>query len=223
MRLALLVALVVAGPAASAQIGTRSTALYADLLGPTSAYSVGIEQAVWTSPDASRQLRLRAGFAYWSEKAFGLLYQDDDIIAVPRPSNNLITAGRQQLTRRWWEHERDDYDLLVSEFVLSEAAGGDPGTARLRLDALVGIPEVRLPHDAEALARALIKPGPIPIKAALDASHIAAAVAGGADYLLTWNFKHLANAALRKRIDQICRSSGYDPPVICTPEELSQL
>ena len=36
----------------------------------------------------------------------------------------------------------------------------------------------------------------------IDAFHVAAAVSGGADYLLTWNFKHLANAALRRRIDE---------------------
>ena len=152
------------------------------------------------------------------------LYVETSVVSylTARPSNNLITAGRQQLTRRWWEDERDGYDLFISEFVSSEASDGDPGAAQLRLDALAGIPEVELPADAETLIRELVEPGPIPVKAALDASHIAAAVAGGADFLLTWNFKHLANAALRKRIDQICRSRGYDPPVICTPDELFQ-
>lgn len=42
----------------------------------------------------------------------------------------------------------------------------------------------------------------------------------GMDYLLTWNFNHIANAVLRDRIEQVCRSNGYKPPVICTPEEL---
>lgn len=153
-----------------------------------------------------------------------LLYVETSVVSylTARPSSHLVTAGRQQLTRRWWERERDGYDLFISEFVSSEAAGGDPTAARLRLDALVGVPEVELPPDAEALARALVDPGPIPAKAALDASHIAAAVAGGADFLLTWNFKHLANAALRKRIEQVCRSRGYEPPVICTPDELPE-
>ncbi|MEM6646203.1 MAG: hypothetical protein AAF730_08115 [Bacteroidota bacterium] len=71
-----------------------------------------------------------------------------------------------------------------------------------------------------ALAKALLEPGPIPVKAATDATHIAVATVMGADYLLTWNFKHLANAALRKRINAICRTEGFDPPVICTPEDL---
>ncbi len=39
-------------------------------------------------------------------------------------------------------------------------------------------------------------------------------------YLLTWNCTHIANAELRFNIDEVCRGFGYQPPVICTPEEL---
>ncbi len=54
----------------------------------------------------------------------------------------------------------------------------------------------------------------------MDAAHIAVAAVGGVDYLLTWNFKHIANAVLRDRIERTCRLSGCKPPAICTPEEL---
>jgi len=137
-----------------------------------------------------------------------------------RPSRDIVTAARQSVTRHWWAYERKQYTLFISEFVVAEASAGDPQAARLRLDTLQGIPEVEIPNEARILAGLLIEPGPIPPKAGLDAFHIAAAVAGGADYLLTWNFKHLANAVLRKRINATCRSNGYEPPVICTPEEL---
>ena len=150
------------------------------------------------------------------------LYIETSILSylTARQSRDIITAARQELTRQWWDQERDRYDVFVSEFVLSEAGAGDPNAASFRLDVLRSVPEVELPKEARELAGSLVEQGPIPRKAVLDAFHIAAAVAGGADYLLTWNFKHLANAALRKRIESVCRSSGYDPPVICTPEEL---
>jgi len=61
---------------------------------------------------------------------------------------------------------------------------------------------------------------PFPVKASVDALHVSTAVVNGMDYLLTWNCSHLANAALRSRIETICRAKGYEPPVICTPEEL---
>jgi hypothetical protein len=45
---------------------------------------------------------------------------------------------------------------------------------------------------------------------------------GGIDFLLTWNCKHIANAIMRSKIEQICRVNGYEPSIICTPEELME-
>jgi hypothetical protein len=60
----------------------------------------------------------------------------------------------------------------------------------------------------------------LPPKAQVDAIHIAVAVLNGMDYLLTWNCAHIANAALRGKIEQTCREQGLEAPIICTPEEL---
>ena len=62
----------------------------------------------------------------------------------------------------------------------------------------------------------------IPRKASEDALHIALATANGMDYLMTWNLRHIANAMTRSRIEALCRAEGYEPPVICTPEELRE-
>ena len=59
-------------------------------------------------------------------------------------------------------------------------------------------------------------------QAEVDALHVAIAVVNGIDYLLTWNCKHLANALLRNKIETVSRNFGYEPPVICTPEELME-
>jgi len=62
---------------------------------------------------------------------------------------------------------------------------------------------------------------PLPVRrAAADALHIAVAAVHGVEYLMTWNCTHIANATLRPRIEELCRRSGYEPPVICTPREL---
>ena len=44
-----------------------------------------------------------------------------------------------------------------------------------------------------------------------DAAHIAIAVTNGVDFLVTWNFRHIANATMRVRIEQVCRQAGYEP------------
>ncbi|MCY2974660.1 MAG: hypothetical protein NTW52_08345 [Planctomycetota bacterium] len=74
--------------------------------------------------------------------------------------------------------------------------------------------------EVDSLARALIAGKAVPESEPRDAFHIAITAVNGVKYLLTWNFKHIANASLRKRIEQICRASGFEPPIICTPDEL---
>ena len=63
---------------------------------------------------------------------------------------------------------------------------------------------------------------PLPDNAEVDALHIGTATVNGIDFLLTWNCAHIANAALQHRIEAICRSAGFDPPTICTPQQLME-
>ena len=70
------------------------------------------------------------------------------------------------------------------------------------------------------LAEALLREVPLPEKATADANHIAVAAVAGAEYLLTWNFKHIANPVLREHIVEVCRSRGHTSPALCSPEEL---
>lgn len=40
------------------------------------------------------------------------------------------------------------------------------------------------------------------------------------DYLVTWNCKHIANARILRFVTKTCHAEEFEPPVICTPEEL---
>lgn len=135
-------------------------------------------------------------------------------------SRELVMAAHQQTTREWWDTRRDDFELFVSQFVVDEAAVGDSAAASRRLEMLADVPLLDPSENVYTLADALMKRVPLPPKAAADALHIAIAAVHGMDYLLTWNCTHIANAALRPSIETVCRENGYEPPVICTPEEL---
>jgi hypothetical protein len=76
--------------------------------------------------------------------------------------------------------------------------------------------------DAAELAQQLIDSGAIPVESAEDAVHIAIAVTNGAEYLVTWNCRHIANATMRSQIESVCRNAGYEPAIICTPDELME-
>lgn len=136
------------------------------------------------------------------------------------PSRDLIIAANQQITQDWWKSRRQEFELYVSQLVIQEAEQGDEEAARERLGALADIPLLELTEEALTLAQRLIDTQALPHKAVEDALHIAAATVNGVDYLLTWNFKHIANATMRGRVEQVCREEGYEPPIICSPQEL---
>ena len=137
-----------------------------------------------------------------------------------RPRNDPIVAGHQNTTRDWWQTAAHRFNLVASELVVRECSAGDEAAAEERLEALAEITLLRMTSDTEQLANALIAGHAIPESHPEDALHIALAVVNGIQYLVTWNFRHIANAAVRSTIERICRDAGYEPPVICTPEEL---
>ena len=135
------------------------------------------------------------------------------------PSRDIVVAAHQQITRDWWS-QRDEFDLFVSEPVIAEARLGDPDAANRRLSAIVGLPVLAGTTAVDALATMLLAQAAMPTRAAIDALHVAIATVHGLSFLVTWNCAHIANAKMRPRIETICRSAGFQPPVICTPEEL---
>lgn len=137
-----------------------------------------------------------------------------------RPSRDLIQAARQHITNEWWEYRRSDFNLFISQHVLDEAGDGDLEASRRRLELLEGLPLLQSTEEAVLLAEALIVKGPLPQKAATDALHIAVATIHEINVLLTWNCSHLANAELLGDVQRVIRSLGYEPPMICTPDEL---
>ena len=139
-----------------------------------------------------------------------------------RPSSDVRVLANQVVTIDWWENRRLDFDLFVSEFVVAEAALGDPQAASRRLEVIESIAELEATEAVRELGKALNSEGAIPQQAEVDAYHVAVAAVNAMDYLLTWNCTHIANAAMRSKIDSVCRNHGYEPPVICTPQELME-
>ena len=154
----------------------------------------------------------------------GTVYVETSIIGylASRPSRDLITAANQQLTREWWDRHRRKYEIFISEVVTNECRAGDPSAAKERLEMLESLQSLHASPEAMRLASKLIKEVPLPQKAAVDASHIAIAAVNGLRYLLTWNCTHIANAVLMVRINEVCRNAGFEPPLICTPQQLME-
>jgi hypothetical protein len=104
--------------------------------------------------------------------------------------------------------------------VIDEAASGDPGAAKRRLDILRGIPKLRFEREIELLARRYMEKLNFPRHAEFDAIHLAFAVYYKLDYLLTWNCTHLANEFLQRRLVILNNQFSIKTPYLVTPEDL---
>ena len=74
--------------------------------------------------------------------------------------------------------------------------------------------------EVEALARAYIKAGVLPVRRETDAQHVAVATFFQLDYLVSWNHRHMTRPMKRLQYESVNRLHGYvTTPLICNPFE----
>jgi hypothetical protein len=134
---------------------------------------------------------------------------------VARPSRDVIQTARQMQTQDWWDHGRTGNELYTSLVTVQECAAGDPQAAALRSGALQGIPLLEIVPEVETLASDILQSGLLPLTADRDAAHLAVATYHGLDILLTWNCRHIANATIRRRLQQLMERRHHTLPTIC--------
>ncbi|MCX6629267.1 MAG: type II toxin-antitoxin system VapC family toxin [Candidatus Solibacter sp.] len=138
-----------------------------------------------------------------------------------RLSEDLSTLQRQLSSQRWWEQERHNFDLVVSQTVYEECLRGNEQAVQGRSAILQETTLLPLTREILEVARRLVNPGPFPLKAEADALHVAAATTVyGCEFLLTWSFRHINNAQMKREASRIIEEYGYQPATICSPEEL---
>jgi hypothetical protein len=136
------------------------------------------------------------------------------------PTNNLIASAYQKISRKWWKESLFKYDPYISQAVIDEIKRGDKKAALRRLNAVEGIELADISLETYQLSTNYFEILDIPEKARLDTLHIACAVLNELDYIVSWNFKHIANVRTREKISTYNAIRGLKNPMICTPEEL---
>lgn len=150
------------------------------------------------------------------------VYVETSVISylTARPSRTILGAAYQQITQDWWQQDRNNYELLISELVIQECSAGDPKAADRRLAALYGIPLLDIDDHVRGIARGMVEDKCVPPHVVEDAMHIAVAAVHRVDFIVTWNFKHIANPILQERISRFLEARDYLIPFICSPQEL---
>ncbi len=122
--------------------------------------------------------------------------------------------------------QRGLYNTYISEYVLQEVMNtNNVGKRELLVSTIesYGLSLLEL-NDYKAiddLAETYLQHGIIPPKKKLDALHIACSVIHHIDYLVSWNYKHLANVNRERKVIAMNLEKNYLHPIrIITPLEL---
>jgi predicted nucleic acid-binding protein len=152
------------------------------------------------------------------------VYVETSVVSylTSRPSRDVVVVARQQVTQTWWNSAQGQCELFTSPLVIEEASVGDAKYAEARLKLVEKLTVLDINDQARQIANRLLEADIVPSNAAADALHIGIAVAHGINFLITWNFRHLANAKIRSRVDAECTALGFRPTLICTCEQLPE-
>lgn len=118
------------------------------------------------------------------------------------------------------------YDACVSDFVVQEINKTSDQVKRQNLlNVLVEYPidlmQVPDLYEINALADLYVSEKVIPENKRFDALHIAVSVIQKVDFLVSWNFKHLANVGRERKVLDVNHRHNYLYPIrIISPMDL---
>lgn len=138
----------------------------------------------------------------------------------PRLEPEIVAQRRW--TRSWWETAPDRYELVTSVTVWGEILRGPRHRQENWIGLLLGLPLLPLIPRVKVIEEAYIVQKLMPATLDGDALHLAFASYYECDYLVTWNYRHLANT---NKLPQIRRTNvklGLFVPEIVTPLTLME-
>lgn len=127
---------------------------------------------------------------------------------------------RRDLTMRWFERELGEYRVCTSTLVRRELERIDEPHRSSYLRLLTGLENLELTEESAILAEGYISRGIFHRRFIADALHVAIASFHKIDYVVTWNFGHLANVRKQARLRMFNTAAGFFSPSIITPEFL---
>jgi hypothetical protein len=126
-------------------------------------------------------------------------------------------------TQEWWDEERGDYELITSEVVLAELDVPENPYRDQCLELLADISCVAMNAEVVSIAETYQARNLMPGPGSLDGLHLAVASFYRADFLLTWNCRHLANPNKLASIRRMNTALGIFVPILTTPYDLRRL
>lgn len=140
------------------------------------------------------------------------LYLDTSVIG------GYFDAEFMTATRALWRlKDTGRYRFISSQLVIDELAHAPERVRDLMRTSFEPEDVLDVSVEMEELAASYMAQKVVPAAFADDAQHVAVCVAARLDYLVSWNFKHLANVRRESGFNAVNLLQGYPPVRIVAP------
>lgn len=125
--------------------------------------------------------------------------------------------ARKVRTCEWWEKESRNFKLVSSATVFGELSNGVYVGKANAMAAAKKLPFLPKTSDVVRCAQIYLELGLFPPAEDADAMHLALATVHRIDYLLTWNYAHLANPVMLPKFEWVNLKNGWRTPLLVSP------
>jgi predicted nucleic acid-binding protein len=149
------------------------------------------------------------------------VYLDTNILSALFLRDRGISARHRQLaTREWWQQERTHFDIFASVFTESELSRGHFAGQTKAIKACRRLKYLPMRRTVQECAGVFVKEGLIPPTKQGDAIQLALATVYEVDYLLTWNYAHLANVEVQRKLSELAARHRWTTTTLVSPENI---
>jgi hypothetical protein len=130
--------------------------------------------------------------------------------------------ARRLHTREWWDAERKHFDLWASKVGEAELSDGAYPRQAECVKMIRRLPYLPISSEVTDLLEELLERKLVPPNKPGDAAHLTISTSHQIDYLLTWNYAHMANPVVQKGLESLCEKIDLVVPLIVSPESIPQ-
>lgn len=123
------------------------------------------------------------------------------------------------MTKDFWRI-LNRHEKLCSELAVEELNQARSALRQKLLELTKNFTILNITNQIKALAKVYIEEEVLPSRYFVDALHIATAVLGGADILVSWNFRHLVRRSTRLLVNYLNTRHNLQTIEILAPPEV---
>jgi predicted nucleic acid-binding protein len=142
------------------------------------------------------------------------VYLDTSVIsAYWYQRSDVSMLARRLRTRDWWKLERRYFQVMASTFVEIELRAGSFPKQSECLKTVRRIRYLPVSNAIDEWVEELLSQSIVPSTKETDAAHLAICCVHEIDYLLTWNYAHLANPVVQAKLEKMCADLRITSPL----------